>query len=277
MTKSMSSIFIKYSLSRYFIIFSLLVCSYIAKSQEEEKIRFYSYESFIPTPRIGVYQFYKELIKAFPKAHEKQKISFLVLKDGSVKIKNIDYPSFGLDSLQQKFENISKWIPVYMNGRASIFNQDYTFQFGKLSDIGDVGFYFTNKDSVIIYDKNHIRYVGGKLLGTMQVSTVDYFYNKGKINKIIIEKKYSQNHIEDLKKYNNYYNYKLLEQFLVFYYGLPSSYIASPTIPVMGKESFDVIKEIENKDYSVSWNDFLDGKILLEITNGTPKLTYEFY
>jgi len=76
MTKSMSTIFIKYSLSRYFIIVSLLVISYRAKSREEETIQFYSYESFIPTPWIGVYQFYKELIKAFPKAHEKQNLVF---------------------------------------------------------------------------------------------------------------------------------------------------------------------------------------------------------
>lgn len=54
MTKSISSNFIKYCLSRYFMIVSLLLCSYSAKSQEDETIQFYPLESFIPTPRIAI-------------------------------------------------------------------------------------------------------------------------------------------------------------------------------------------------------------------------------
>lgn len=63
--KSMYSSGIKCSLARCFIIASLLALSFIAKSQEDKEVIFISYENFLPTPKIGVYKFHEELLKAF--------------------------------------------------------------------------------------------------------------------------------------------------------------------------------------------------------------------
>ncbi|MGA6121659.1 hypothetical protein, partial [Sphingobacterium anhuiense] len=130
-------------------------------------------------------------------------------------------------------------------------------------------------DSVAVYDKDHIRHIGGRWLDRFHASTVDYYFNKGKIKKIVIK----NNNLKEVRSvYDNYSYYKSLEQFLVFYYGLPTEFIQSPTIDHLhGQSFFEMIKEIENKDYSVSWKDFLDGKILLEKIKGTTQLTYEFY
>ncbi|MNL19172.1 hypothetical protein D3C87_1403590 [compost metagenome] len=271
----MSSIFIKYSLSRYFLIVSLLALSYSAKSQEDEEFIFISYENFLPTPKTGVYKFYEELLKAFPNANGRIIIEFSAMKDSSVlEINSIGYIN-GIDSLKQKFENITKWIPANKDNRPMNIRQNYSFQFGKLSHIGHIGHFFYKSDSVAVYDKDYIRHIGGRWLDRFHVSTVDYFFNKGKIKKIVIK----NNNLKKVRSvYDNYSYYKTLEQFLVFYYGLPTEFIQSPTIDRLhGKSFFEMIKEIENKDYSVLWKDFLDGKILLETTKGTTQLTYEFY
>lgn len=276
MTKSMYSNFIKYSLSRYFIIFfSLLVCSNGAKSQEKETISFISYQNYLPTPQIGVYQFYEKLLRAFPKSYGRINIDFNVMKDSSVTKLNFTGRIYGTDSLQQKFKNISKWIPANKDGRPINTNQYYSFNVGKLSHIGDIGHFFNKSDSVVVYDKDHIRYIGARWLDQLYVSSIDYYYNKGKIKKIVIK---TNNIKKSSNDYDNYQLYKVYEQLLVFYYGLPTTYIKSPTIPrPYSKLFYEMIKEIENKDYSVSWNDFLDGKILLETNKGITQITYEFY
>jgi len=274
-TKSMYSSGIKYSLARCLIIASLLALSFIAKSQEDKEVIFISYENFLPTPKIGVYEFHEELLKAFPHANGRIIIEFSAMKDSSVsEINSIGYID-GIDSLKQKFENISKWIPATKDSRPMSIRQNYSFQFGKLNHIGDIGYFFNKRDSIAVYDKDHIRHIGGRWLDRFYVSTVDYFFNKGKIKKIVIK----NNNLKEVRSvYDNYSYYKSLEQFLIFYYGLPTKYIQSPNIPRPSSKLFyKMIKEIENKDYSVSWKDFLDGKILLETTKGTTQLTYEFY
>jgi len=266
---------IKYILFRSFIIFSFLTFNYRAKSQEDKEFIFISYENFLPTPKIGVYKFYEELLKAFPKANGRIIIEFSAMKDSSVlEIKYLGYVN-DIDSLKQKFENISKWIPATKDSRPMSIKQNYSFQFGKLSHIGDIGHFFHKSDSVAVYDKDHIRHIGGRWLDRFYISTVDYFFNKGKIKKIVIK----NNNLKEVRSiYDNYSYYKSLEQFLIFYYGLPTKYIQSPNIPRPSSKLFyEKVKEIENKDYSISWNDFLDGEILLETTKGTTQLTYEFY
>ncbi len=273
--KSMYSSGIKYSLARCFIIASLLALNFIAKSQEDKEVIFISYENFLPTPKIGVYKFHEELLKAFPHANGRIIIEFSAMKDSSVlEINSIGYIN-GIDSLKQKFENISKWIPANKDNRPMNIRKNYSFQFGKLSHIGDIGHFFYKSDSVAVYDKDHIRHIGGRWLDRFHASTVDYYFNKGKIKKIVIK----NNNLKEVRSvYDNYSYYKSLEQFLVFYYGLPTEFIQSPTIDHLhGQSFFEMIKEIENKDYSVSWKDFLDGKILLEKIKGTTQLTYEFY
>ncbi|MEN5059019.1 hypothetical protein [Sphingobacterium kitahiroshimense] len=274
-TKSMYSSGIKYSLARCFIVASLLALSFIAKSQEDKEVIFISYENFLPTPKIGVYKFYEKLLKAFPHANGRIIIEFSVMKDSSVlDLNSLGYIN-GIDSLKQKFENISKWIPANKDNRPMNIRKNYSFQFGKLNHIGDIGYFFNKRDSIAVYDKDHIRHIGGRWLDRFYISTVDYFFNKGKIKKIVIK----NNNLKEVRSvYDNYSYYKSLEQFLVFYYGLPTEFIQSPTIDSLHDQSFfEMIKEIENKDYSVSWKDFLDGKILLEKIKGKTQLTYEFY
>lgn len=71
---------IKYSLARCFIIASLLALSFIVKSQEDKEVIFISYENFLPTPKIGVYEFHEELLKAFLKSFERIMIEFSAIK-----------------------------------------------------------------------------------------------------------------------------------------------------------------------------------------------------
>lgn len=62
----------------------------------------------LTTTQIGVYQFYEELLRTFTKAYDKINIDLNVMKDNNVTNLNFTDTIYGKDSLEHKFENISK-------------------------------------------------------------------------------------------------------------------------------------------------------------------------
>lgn len=236
---------------------------------------FVSYENYLPTPKIGIVDFYRQLNEKWKdswgnldyEAH----VGFEVNKDSTVKVvsSNIGYVD-KTEEMNHKFSSISKWIPANKDGRSANIAREYIIHLGERSSIGEFGTYTHSKDTMVVIDPGHIRFSGGKWLNALYYRTLDYFYRNGRLKKIEILISRNKDSIR------RYLSFKEFEQFFVFYYGLPTYYDNSPNLAIKGSY-FDLEKTVKDSSYKLSWENFHDGRISLTFDPEKVMVTYDFY
>jgi len=257
------------------ILFLLLFNLRSGICQDAEYRIFVSYENYLPTPKIGVFDFYKQLNEKWKgnwsNLNYEAHVGFEVYKDSTVKVVSSSIGHMDkTDEMNLKFSSISNWIPANREGRPINIAREYTIHLGERSYIGILGTYIGSKDTMVVIDPGHIRFTGGKWLNALYYQTLDYFYTNGRLNRIEILISRNKN------RFYNYLSFKEFEQFFVFYYGLPTYYDNSPDLAI--KRSYlDLLDTVKDSSYRLSWEDFRDGRISLTFDPEKVMVTYDFY
>ena len=98
----------------FIIAFLLLFILRSGISQKVQDYTFLSYENYLPTPEIGIVDFYKNLNEKWKcnwnMNHDKAYVRFEVSKDSTVKVvsSNIGHVDM-IEEMNQKFSSISKF------------------------------------------------------------------------------------------------------------------------------------------------------------------------
>jgi len=257
------------------IVFLLLFNLRSGVCQDGKDNVFVSYENYLPTPKIGIVDFYRALNERWKdswgdldyEAH----VGFEVNKDSTVKVvsSNIGHVD-KTEEMNHKFSSISKWIPANKDGRSANIAREYIIHLGERSYIGEFGAYTRSKNTMVVIDPGHIRFTGIQWLNALYCQTLDYFYTDGRLKKIEILISRNKDSIR------RYLSFKEFEQFFVFYYGLPTYYDNSPNLAIKGS-FLDLLDTVKNSSYTLSWDDFRDGRISLTFDPEKVMVTYDFY
>ena len=257
------------------IVFLLLFNLRSGICQDGQNYIFVSYENYLPTPKIGIIDFYRQLNEKWkgnwPNLNYEAHVGFEVYKDSTVKVVSSKIGHMDkTEEMNHKFSSISKWIPANKDGRSTNIAREYIIHLGERSYIGEFGTYTHSKDTMVVIDPGHIRFSGGKWLNALYYRTLDYFYTNGRLKKIEILVSRNRN------RFYGYLSFKEFEQFFVFYYGLPTYYDNSPNLAIKGSY-FDLEKTVKDSSYKLSWEDFRDGRISLTFDPEKVMVTYDFY
>lgn len=243
--------------------------------QDRQDYIFVSYQNYLPTPKIGIIDFYRQLNEKWKRdmdmVNDEAHVGFEVYKDSTIRVVSSNFGHVDkTEEMNQKFSSISKWIPANKDGRSTNIAREYIIHLGERSSIGELGTYTRSKDTMVVIDPGHIQFIGGKWLNALYYQTLDYFYTNGRLKRIEILVSRNRN------RFYGYLSFKEFEQFFVFYYGLPTYYDNSPSLAVKSSY-FDLENAVKDSLYKLSWEDFRDGRISLTFDPEKVMVTYDFY
>ncbi|WP_286770039.1 hypothetical protein [Sphingobacterium sp. 40-24] len=93
--------------------------------QDRQDYIFVSYQNYLPTPKIGIIDFYRQLNEKWKRdmdmLNDEAHVGFEVYKDSTIRVVSSNFGHVDkTEEMNQKFSSISKWIPANKDGRSPI-------------------------------------------------------------------------------------------------------------------------------------------------------------